>query len=90
MEKGITIHTYKHLKNKKKRAQYYLAVKAKSEQHKKEKSCPERCQWHQSHSLGVGYEGQTWTCMLKEHSGRYNINFRVQFQELNSSGLIRS
>lgn len=51
-------------KMKKNWDQYYLAVEAESEQHKEEKSCPERCQRHQSHSLGVGYECQTWTCML--------------------------
>lgn len=41
---------------------YYLAVKAQYEQHKEEKCSPEWRQWHQSHSLWVGYEGQAWTC----------------------------
>lgn len=44
------------------RNKYYLAVKAQYEQHKEEKCSPEWCQWHQGHSLWVGYKGQARTC----------------------------
>lgn len=68
-----------------KRNHYHLAVEAKSEQHKEEKSCPEGCQWHQGHSLGVGDKCQTWTCTAK------NINicdvFFADFRARNLNSL---
>lgn len=69
-----------------KRNHYYLAVKAKSEQHKEEKSCPEGGQWHQGHSLGVGNKCQTWTCTARKYQYLCHCllaDFRTKLQCVN-------
>lgn len=40
----------------------YLTVEAEQQQHDEEENCPECGERHHGHSLGVGDEGQAWTC----------------------------